>query len=421
MVEVVFALLILLAAAVPVVLVLLARLKKLNSELKSLASTVNRIVSHPAPSIRVPPKSTVDEINEALKLVASRLQSLATDLGKEQEIAAAILSTIGAGVLLLDGERRITMLNSAAAKLFRVSESAAPGQTFIGMVRDYELDAIVQKCLETKQSQTGVIQTRGSKQYIELKTMPISSGAFVLVQDLTNIKHLEKVRQDFIANISHELRTPIASLKAIVETLQNGAISDKKVAGDFLRRLQVETDKMAQMVTELNDLSRIESGNCSLHLAPVNMASLTKRVIDRLKAQADRAHLSLIQNTPFNLPPALADENRIEQVLINIVHNAVKFTPVNGKITVSAGVEDSHLVVSVSDTGIGIPSDDLPRIFERFYKVDKARSGGGTGLGLAIAKHIVQAHGGNIWVESEEGKGSVFTFTLPLATSLTSN
>jgi two-component system phosphate regulon sensor histidine kinase PhoR len=239
----------------------------------------------------------------------------------------------------------------------------------------------------------------------------------VLIRDITNVRRLEKVRQDFVANISHELRTPIASLKALVETLQDGAIADKSVAEDFLYRMQVETDKLAQMVSELGELSRIESGDFSIKVEPLDIAVVAARVAERLRAQAERAMLSLNLDVAIGLPHIMGDENRIEQVLVNLVHNAIKFTPQGGRVTISLGVENDAVSISVSDTGIGIPADDLPRIFERFYKVDRARSGGGTGLGLAIAKHIVQAHGGDIRVASEEGKGSTFTFSLPVARS----
>jgi two-component system phosphate regulon sensor histidine kinase PhoR len=171
------------------------------------------------------------------------------------------------------------------------------------------------------------------------------------------------------------------------------------------------------MASELSELSRIESGDSPLKLKPLDVTEVARRVVERLRPQAERAQLELILDMPANLPPVMGDEDRVEQVLVNVIHNAIKFTPPKGKITISSLVEDDHVLISVSDTGIGIPADDLPRIFERFYKVDQARSGGGTGLGLAIAKHIVQAHGGRIWAESEEGKGTTVAFSLPTAKS----
>ncbi|MGD1118871.1 MAG: ATP-binding protein [Dehalococcoidales bacterium] len=366
---------------------------------------------------RTTPEGKLKELDATLKLAAANFETMATDLAGEKERVAAILSTIDAGIILLDNERLVTMTNKTAEKLFKVNGVSGVGKPFIALVRDHEMDALVQRCLETKEPQRNTVQVEGGKQYFDLTAAPLSNGGLVLVQDLTKVRRLEKVRQDFIANISHELRTPIASLKALVETLQNGAINDQKIAEDFLQRMQVETDKLTQMVAELGELSRIESGELALKLGPVDMSRLIKHVAERLKTQAQRAQLNLKLDLSPGLPRIMGDENRIEQVLVNLVHNAIKFTPQNGKITISSKVESDNLLVKITDTGIGIPADDLPRIFERFYKVDRARSGGGTGLGLSIAKHIVQAHGGNIQVESEEGKGSSFTFTLPIVHS----
>jgi two-component system phosphate regulon sensor histidine kinase PhoR len=171
------------------------------------------------------------------------------------------------------------------------------------------------------------------------------------------------------------------------------------------------------MVSELSELSRIESGEVSIKKEPIDIGGLVTRVVERLKPQADRSRLSLAVDIPSGIPKVLADKERVEQVLVNLLHNAIKFSHSGGRISCVAKIEGDDILVSVVDTGIGIPVDDLPRIFERFYKADKARAGGGTGLGLAIAKHIVEAHGGKIWAESSEGKGSKFTFTLPVATS----
>jgi two-component system phosphate regulon sensor histidine kinase PhoR len=415
---IVLALIVLIIIALILNILLLRRFRATRGELRLLTRKVRGMAGIQADQgAQKIPGGKVEELDEALKLAEVKLRALAEDLGGERERVAAILSAIGASILLLDNAGRVIMLNKSAEKMFKVSSEAATGRPFIALIRDHEMDAIVRRSLETTQKQTGVVQLAGSKRYLELTAMPLSSGAMVQVQDITNIKRLEKVRQDFIANISHELRTPIASLKAMVETLQNGAVTDKSVAEDFLQRMQVETDKLAQMVNELGELSRIESGDLSLKLEPVDLSESVRRVVERLRPQAERAQLSLNFALSANLPLVMGDENRIEQVLVNVVHNAIKFTPKNGRVTISSEVEGDSVLISISDNGIGIPADDLPRIFERFYKVDRARSGGGTGLGLAIAKHIVQAHGGSIWVKSEEGKGSTFTFSLPIARS----
>ncbi|PKH46415.1 PAS domain-containing sensor histidine kinase, partial [Dehalococcoides mccartyi] len=187
------------------------------------------------------------------------------------------------------------------------------------------------------------------------------------------------------------------------------------VAAGFIDKIHLEVDKLAQLVTELSDLSAIESGQAVLNLQPGDIRTAIKLAAERLSPQAERAGIILGVELPETLPRVRLDENRVEQVLVNLVHNAIKFTPKGGKIKIGVRTQSQTLVVYVTDSGIGIPEDDLTRVFERFYKVDKSRSGGGTGLGLAISKHIVQAHGGSIWAESVYGKGATFSFSLPLA------
>ena len=242
-----------------------------------------------------------------------------------------------------------------------------------------------------------------------------AEGYLVILQDLTRVRRLETVRRDFISNISHELRTPLAGLKALVDTLRGGAIKDRPAAKRFLKRMDAEVDALTQMVEELLELSRIESGQAPLRLVPTPVAEIVIPPVDRLRPQAERAGLELTVLLPPELPQVLADAERARLVLTNLLHNAVKFTPPGGRIVTAARSQVESIVFSIQDTGVGIPAEDLPRIFERFYKADRARSGGGTGLGLAIAKHIVQGHGGRIWAESIEGQGSTLYFTLPVA------
>jgi two-component system phosphate regulon sensor histidine kinase PhoR len=243
------------------------------------------------------------------------------------------------------------------------------------------------------------------------------TGSLLLFQDLTELKSLQTMRRELVGNISHELRTPLAGIKAIVETLQDGAISNKKATKDFLAKIDNEVDRMMQMVAELTELSRIESSRGNLKPEMVNLNSLVEDILARFKPQAKRKSVALSAHLFNALPLVRADQDRIYQVITNLVHNAIKFTPKNGKVNISTDLSENSVLVKVSDTGIGISKEDLPRIFERFYKADKARAGEGAGLGLAIAKHVVQEHGGNIWAESNEGKGSTFFFTLPLKTS----
>ena len=367
--------------------------------------------------IQITSQDEVGELARAFNQMAARLKEMVALITNERDRMATILSNIDDAILMVDGDSKITTMNRAAENIFQISEKKALGHTFIEIVRDHELNELLQHCRSTGKQQTGAVEIKLKKQFLAAIATPLpgDGGCLVHIQDLTELRRLEMIRQDFISNISHELRTPIASVKALAETLNEGAIEDPSVAKDFLSRINVEVDKLAQMVQELGELSRIESGEAPLNKRRINMADVIGHAVDRLRAQADRAELKLDIDIPPTLPEVMSDEARVEQVLVNIIHNAIKFTPSGGKINISAKARDNDILVSVSDTGVGIPADDLPRIFERFYKADKSRSGGGTGLGLAIAKHIVEAHGGRIWAESVEGRGSTFNFTLPLA------
>jgi two-component system phosphate regulon sensor histidine kinase PhoR len=230
---------------------------------------------------------------------------------------------------------------------------------------------------------------------------------------LTEVRKFETVRRDFISNISHELRTPLASLKALTETLQDGAIDAREVAVRFLNRIEAEVDSLVVMVGELLELTKIESGRVPIELAPVKPGELLTQAFQRMHAQAEREGI-IMQIVPGDeLPQIYADAPRLLQVLINLIHNAIKFTPSGGQIELSAYQQAENVTFCVSDTGTGIPREDRARIFERFFKGDRSRSGGGTGLGLSIAKHTIEGHRGKIWVESEEGRGSRFYFSIP--------
>lgn len=251
---------------------------------------------------------------------------------------------------------------------------------------------------------------------------------------LARLNHAFDSQRMFVANASHELRTPLASLKALTETLRDGALEDPPAAERFLNSMETEIDALTQMVQELLELSRIESGQAALRLAPAAVAQIITPSVERLRPQAERNGLNLQVVIAEDTPPVLADVERMQQVVSNLVHNAIKFTPPGGSITVRAQQgRDGQIpasarktrplvsggwpvvIVEVADTGMGIPARDLPRVFERFYKADRARGSGGAGLGLSIAHHLVEGHGGHIWVESEEGEGSTFFFSLPLA------
>jgi len=408
-------------AAVTAILLAFQLLRITTEPVKKLTQLSKRMAQGELDQeIQITSRDEVGELARAFNQMAVRLKEMVALITNERDRMATILSNIDDAIFMVNGNGKITAMNRAAESIFQISEGKALGHTFIEIVRDHELNRLLQRCLSTRKQQTGAVEIKPKKQFLGVVATPLSGdgGCLAHIQDLTELRRLEMIRQDFISNISHELRTPIASVKALAETLNEGAVEDPSVAKDFLSRINAEADKLAQMVQELGELSRIESGEAPLQIRSINIAEAIGHAVDRLRAQADRAELKLdIDSTP-TLPEVLADEARVEQVLVNLIHNAIKFTPSGGRISISAKAKDNDIMVSVADTGIGIPPDDLPRIFERFYKADKSRTGGGTGLGLAIAKHIAEAHGGRIWAESVEGKGSNFNFTLPLTSKL---
>jgi two-component system phosphate regulon sensor histidine kinase PhoR len=293
------------------------------------------------------------------------------------------------------------------------------GQSLIEAFRHHQLVEIWQQSRKTGQSEIITLEFLSRKLYLQCVATPVGYGqhpnTLLLLTDLTRLRQLETIRQDFIHNVSHELRTPLASLKALAETLIDGALDDPPAARKFLLNMETEVDALSLIVSELLELSRIESGRVPLKMVRVMPCELLANVEERLHLQADRAGLQINILCDNNTPAVLADSSRLEQVLVNLLHNSIKFTPEGGYIALQAKQDAENVVFSVKDTSIGIPAVDMNRIFERFYKIDRARRTGGTGLGLAIARHLVEAHGGQIWAESIEGQGSTFYFTIPIA------
>jgi two-component system phosphate regulon sensor histidine kinase PhoR len=361
----------------------------------------------------------IGQLTRAFSHMADRIREQVTSLAEERSRLAAVLDHMADGVLITDGGGQVRLVNAAAARLLDRSEERALGRSFAQVAPYHPLIELWKACREQGEEQVDMVEVSRHGLFLQAIVTPFkeadAEGYLVILQDLTRVRRLETVRRDFISNISHELRTPLAGLKALVDTLRGGALKDPPAAKRFLKRMDAEVDTLTQMVEELLELSRIESGQVPLRLAPTPLADLVVPPVDRLRPQAERAGLEFTVSLPPQAPPVLADADRARLVLTNLVHNAVKFTPPGGRITVEAQPGAGHVVFSVQDTGVGIPAGVLPRIFERFYKADRVRSGGGTGLGLAIAKHIVQGHGGRIWAESQEGRGSTFYFTLPLA------
>jgi len=359
-----------------------------------------------------------EAMNKALLAASSQIELQISQLNKEQVMLTTVLSQMTDGVLLADNSGKVGLLNKAAEGIFNISEEKAIGRSVVEVMRHHSLIDLWEKTLQGETSSIA-FEMGVEHKYLQVVGIPLGDRlpgrSMLLFQDLTKTHQLERVRRDFISNISHELRTPMASLKAISETLLDGALDDPMLSRKFVLRMDTEVDNLTMMVNELLELSRIEAGRMNMEFQRIQPCNLISKAVERMSLQAERAGLSLSQDCPWNLPQIFADQDRLAQVLINLIHNAIKFTPTGGSIDLGAWVHDQDVIFRVRDTGVGISPKDQKRIFERFYKADRSRTGGGTGLGLSICRHMVEAHSGEIWVESVEGEGSSFFFRIPIA------
>jgi two-component system phosphate regulon sensor histidine kinase PhoR len=357
----------------------------------------------------------IDRLARAARESAARSEGLLAAASEERERLIAALNSSVDAVIAIDGEGQIAFANVAAERLFERPQDELIGRPFFWLMPNEDVRAALRQSHEDGQRHSALIDQPG-RTYLRVFTTPIAGGAWstlVVINDLTDVKRTDQVRRDFVANVSHELRTPLASLKSVIETLESGALEDESATREFLSRAQSEIDRMVQIMEELLELSRIESGEVPMAKEPLDIGDVLARAVERLQLQARRQGVALALDVVAGLPTVVGDAERLERVALNLIHNALKFTPSGGSVRVEALSGHGSVVVRVRDTGVGIAPADLPRVFERFYKVDRARAGGGTGLGLAIVKHTVEAHGGSVAVESEQGGGSAFSFSLP--------
>jgi two-component system phosphate regulon sensor histidine kinase PhoR len=369
---------------------------------------------------RIPPDEEVAALAQDFNLMASRLRQLLATIETERQRLATILATMADGILLLGRDNAVMLANHAAAQLL-----ALPGDTIPIALASVPIGpAILPAVQAVHRSQTQnqafvveevIVPTNQHSLRAVVTRVPAAEAeqTLVVLQDLTELRRAELSRRMFMANISHDLRTPLASLQAMIETLQDGALDDRAAAEDFLCRMDAEVQGLNRLVGEFLELTRIESGQLELALAPTDLRTLLRGVAARMAAQAEQRGIKVALALPEALLSVNVDAGRIEQVLLNLLQNALAFTPRGGQVTLGAEAQADGARVWVHDTGAGIAPEDLPHIFERFYKADRARSGGGTGLGLAIAKHLVERHSGQIEAESQVGMGTSVSFALP--------
>lgn len=366
--------------------------------------------------------------NTALRRADQKLKSVVQEISQEKDYLQTILKGMTEGVLVVDGKSRIRMVNEALRKLFPLPTDVL-NRTLLEVIRNAELEeAIRQAVRDGKMSAFELTLPSSPEKSFEVNVVTIPSspingkgersfeGAIAVFHDISRLKELEKIRQDFVANVSHELRTPLTTIKGYAETLLEGALNEK-VAPQFVQVIKRHSDRLTKIVEDLLMLSKIETRDFHLNLKSLSFKDVLDDVLELIHESAEKKGITILKK---DFPDSLvvkADRNYLEQILNNLLDNAIKYNREGGEILISATVKQLNEVeISIQDSGIGIPREDLPRVFERFYRVDKGRSKevGGTGLGLSIVKHLVLAHGGRVWAESQLGEGSTFYFTLPV-------
>ncbi len=361
-----------------------------------------------------------ERLNRMAEATGQKVESLSKALAESQ----ALLAGMEEGVLILDTHGRVQKVNGAMESILSHPFPADLGKHYLEVFRDPELNDLIQLTLREKKGQRRTFFPLGQPgKCFQIQSSLVQyregggEGVIIVFHDVTEMERLERVRQDFVANVSHELRTPLTAIRGYAEALLDGASGEPSQAEKFLRIIQRHTQRMEKIVTDLLLLSEMESPDRMLNRAPVSVEGLISSALDTFRPTAASKNQTLNMNVPAQAPTLLADPQKIHQVLLNLIGNAVSYTPEGGHILIEAKASDQGIEVSVVDDGIGIAPEHLPRIFERFYRVDKSRSReeGGTGLGLSIVRHIVDGHRGWVSVESAPGKGSRFSFFLPYA------
>lgn len=359
-----------------------------------------------------------DEQQKQLVTLRESRDDAAAQVRAQQQ---AVFNSMVEGVLVLDESNKVQLVNRSLEKLFSLAADVR-GQTIIEAFRLPELADLVKRLRQECSMQSYTLELPGMEErWVEVNAAAvldrdgIQRGAILVFHDLTRIKQLERTRQEFVANVSHELRTPLSLIKGFVETLLEGAKNDPEKATRFLQTIEKHTDRLTFLIEDLLTISRLESGQIIMNLHPVDLHEETQRVAEDLKSRADEKQVTFDNQVPEGLR-AHADADRLQQVLFNLIENAIKYGRPSGRVLIGgSAIADGKVELWVRDDGPGIPAEARERVFERFYRVDRARSRetGGTGLGLSIVKHIVQAHGGEVWLKSELGEGTTFHFTLP--------
>jgi two-component system phosphate regulon sensor histidine kinase PhoR len=406
--------------------------RSVTRPLSDIAAAAQRLTAESAPvPITTTSHDEVGLLAGTLNHMAEQLHAKIAELSEDRAQLLAMLTSMVEGVIVLDYRGHVLQVNPALEKMFGISRAEARARPCTEVFPDRQLNELVSAVLATRVNQEDEIVLPSTGRCVHVEAS-VAGGereneacAVLVFHDITELRRLEKIRKDFVANVSHELRTPLTSIKGYVEALLDGAKDDPTAQEKFLRIILAQSDRLNLIIEDLLELSKIESGRVSFKQEPIDLRAIIERTLSMIKPLADKKGHRILTRVEEPLPPLTGDEDRLVQVLTNLLDNAVKYTPEQGTITVAARrtapdrrilAAGPTLELTVSDTGIGIPEQDRPRVFERFYRVDKARSRelGGTGLGLAIVKHIVEGHGGQVWVEGNVPTGSRFVVRLPL-------
>ncbi|MDF2718960.1 MAG: histidine kinase, partial [Paenibacillus sp.] len=375
-------------------------------------------------------RDEIGELGQAINTMADSLQQQMHRILENESQLSGVLDNMVSGVVMVDEEGRIVLLNRSAEEILGFVSKDLIGKKYDSAKHPYELIQMIKECIDRGEHiRDEIMFYFPEERILEVNLVPMKAvedewlGMVIVLHDITAIRRLEKVRSEFVANVSHELKTPIAAVKGFAETLLAGAMNDAETAKSFLQIIYDESERLNRLIGDILELSKVESKRIPLQFSPVHLSSFVGKTLDMMRSSADKKEIELEMQVDEELYME-ADEDRLRQIMFNLLSNGINYTPDGGKVKIEveevpAEGEVEKIRVVISDTGIGIPKKDLPRIFERFYRVDKARSrsSGGTGLGLSIVKHLVDLHKGTIRVESELGLGSRFILELPVIQS----
>lgn len=401
--------------------VLAASQGTLNHQLRELTRRTRRQAEGGSPrSSESSHSEEVARLESAIDSLHARMTAQNNELRQEARTLTAVLDGMAEGVWVTDAEGTVVRHNDALREMLGPPGTDIVGQRPLALIRNEALnDAVITACREGTTTRLELPLESLFPRTLAIRVAPLGRdlpGSAAVFHDVTELRHLEKVRKDFVANVSHELRTPITAIRGYAETLQGGALAEPTVAPKMVEIIHRQSERLSELVEDLLELSRLESREVKLTRTDVPLAVAAARAADTVKPKAGGKDITVALHVPSDLV-ALGDERAVEQVLLNLLDNAVKYTPAGGRVDVEGGRENGRCVVRVRDTGVGIEAKHLPRIFERFYRVDKGRSRdmGGTGLGLSIVKHLLGAMEGEVKVESQPQVGSTFTIFLPAA------